>query len=314
MTKFLTGHQLPGRPSVGGWVSYGLGTENRNLPSFVVLITKGKGGQPLGAHLWGSGFLPARHQGVLFRAAKDPVLYLGNPAGVSAESRRRMLDRLAEMNRLQQEDLGDPEINSRVAQYEMAYRMQESAPDLMDLTKESPATLERYGAEPGKPTYANACLLARRLVERGVRFVQIFHEAWDQHGNLPRDHTSQCHDVDQACYGLITDLKQRGLLDDTLVVWTGEFGRTPKINKNAGRDHWGPCFTVLMGGGGVQGGRVIGASDKWAAQPAHTPYGPEDMAATLYHLLGLDPLDEMHTPEGRPIMIANNGRVMKELL
>src|SRR3954471_22451741 len=225
ITFFQTGHQLAGRPSMGSWLSYGLGSANENLPAFVVLISRDRIDQPLYARLWGNGFLPSIHQGVQFRSGKDPVLYLENPDGVSAASRRKMLDRLAELHALQFEDLGDPEINARVAQYEMAYRMQTSVPEVMDLAKEPESTFELYGKEAKEPgTFAANCLLARRLAERNVRFIQIYHPGWDHHGGLPSGIRRQAKDVDQACYALIQDLKQRGMLDDTLVVWGGEFG------------------------------------------------------------------------------------------
>ncbi len=227
ITFFQTGAQLAGRPAMGAWLSYGLGSANENLPAFVVLISKDRIDQPLYARLWGNGFLPSIHQGVQFRAGKDPVLYLANPDGISRESRRKMLDRLAELQALQFEDLGDPEINSRVAQYEMAYRMQTSVPEVMDISQEPKQVFELYGAEAKNPgTFAANCLLARRLAERNVRFIQLYHPGWDHHGGLPNGIRRQCKDVDQAGYALITDLKQRGLLDDTLVVWGGEFGRT----------------------------------------------------------------------------------------
>jgi len=227
ITFFQTGSQLAGRPSMGAWLSYGLGSANENLPSFVVLISKDRIDQPLYARLWGNGFLPSIHQGTQFRSGKDPVLYLKNPDGISAESRRKMLDRLAELHAIQYEDLGDPEINSRVAQYEMAYRMQTSVPEVMDVTREPDSVFELYGSDARNPgTFAANCLLARRLAERNVRFIQLYHPGWDHHGGLPNLIRRQSKDVDQACYGLLTDLKQRGLLDDTLVVWGGEFGRT----------------------------------------------------------------------------------------
>src|SRR6266851_4303110 len=245
----------------GAWVSELLPcTANENLPAFVVLISKDRIDQPLYARLWGNGFLPSIHQGVQFRAGKDPVLYLANPDGISRASRRKMLDRLAELQALQFEDLGDPEINSRVAQYEMAYRMQTSVPDVMDFSKEPASTFELYGSEAKNPgTFAANCLLARRLAERNVRFIQLYHPGWDHHGGLPNGIRRQCKDVDQGCYALITDLKQRGLLDDTLVVWGGEFGRTNysqgKLTAtDYGRDHHPRCFTVWLAGGGVKPG------------------------------------------------------------
>ena len=250
VTFMQTGSQIAGRPSIGAWLSYGLGQENANLPSFVVMITKDKGGQPLGSHLWGSGFLPTRHQGVQFRAAKDPVLYLGNPDGVSAESRRMMLDRLRELHEHQFEGTPDVEIQSRVENYEMAFRMQTSIPDVTDISKESPATLDAYGPDVRTPgTFAANCLQARRLAERGVRFIQLYHQDWDHHGGLPGALPKLCKETDQPAAALVSDLKARGLLDDTLVVWGGEFGRTNycqgKISANFGRDHHPVSYTHL---------------------------------------------------------------------
>ncbi|HEX4588637.1 MAG TPA: DUF1501 domain-containing protein, partial [Gemmataceae bacterium] len=273
ITYICTGHQLPGRPSLGSWLSYGLGTMNENLPAFVVMTpswTGRKEAQALFNRLWGAGFHPSKHQGVALRSNGDPILYLGNPPGVDAAARRRMLDGLAKLNQHQFDAVADPETQARIAQYEMAFRMQTSVPDLVDMSKESPHVLEMYGPDVHKPgTFAASCLLARRLVERGVRFVQLFHRGWDQHANLPTDLPNQCRDVDQACYGLITDLKQRGLLDDTLVVWGGEFGRTiycqgKLTHDNYGRDHHPRCNTVWMAGGGVKKGIVYGETDEFS--------------------------------------------------
>ncbi|HSJ03999.1 MAG TPA: DUF1501 domain-containing protein, partial [Verrucomicrobium sp.] len=263
VTFLQTGSQIAGRPSMGAWLSYGLGQDNANLPSFVVLITKGKGGQPLGAHLWGSGFLPTKHQGVLFRAAADPVLYLGNPEGVSDASRRNMLDRLRELNEHQMELTPDVEIQSRIAHYEMAYRMQSSIPDVTDTSDEPQHILDSYGPDVKTPgTFAANCLQARRLAEKGVRFIQLYHQDWDHHGGLPSALPKLCKETDQPAAALVKDLKQRGLLDDTLVVWGGEFGRTNycqgKIQPNFGRDHHPRCFSVWMAGAGVKAGSVHG--------------------------------------------------------
>ncbi len=294
ITFFQTGHQLPGRPSMGSWLSYGLGNANANLPAFVVLISKDRIDQPLYARLWGNGFLPSVHQGVQFRSGGDPVLFLDNPPGVSAEGRRKMLDRLAELSALQFEDLGDPEINARVAQYEMAYRMQTSVPEVMNLSNEPESTFELYGAEAKQPgTFAANCLLARRLAERDVRFIQLYHPGWDQHGNLPAAIRRQCKDVDQASYGLITDLKQRGLLDDTLVVWGGEFGRTNysqgKLTPtDYGRDHHPRCFTVWMAGGGIKPGVTYGATDELGYNVVENPVSVHDLQATILRQLGID--------------------------
>ena len=294
ITFFQTGAQLAGRPAMGAWLSYGLGSANENLPAFVVLISKDRIDQPLYARLWGNGFLPSIHQGVQFRAGKDPVLYLANPDGISRESRRKMLDRLAELQALQFEDLGDPEINSRVAQYEMAYRMQTSVPEVMDISQEPEKVFELYGAEAKNPgTFAANCLLARRLAERNVRFIQLYHPGWDHHGGLPNGIRRQCKDVDQAGYALITDLKQRGLLDDTLVVWGGEFGRTNysqgKLTAtDYGRDHHPRCFTAWLAGGGVKPGACYGATDEYGYNVVRDPVHVHDLQATVLHLLGID--------------------------
>jgi hypothetical protein len=297
ITYICTGHQLPGRPSLGAWLSYGLGTMNENLPAFVVMTpswTGRKEAQALFNRLWGSGFLPSKHQGVALRPKGEPILFLGNPPGVDAAARRRMLDGLARLNQQQFDAVADPETQARIAQYEMAFRMQTSVPDLMDLSKESSHTLEMYGPDVHKPgTFAASCLLARRLVERGVRFVQLFHRGWDQHLNVAGDLPNQCKDVDQACYALITDLKQRGLLDDTLVVWGGEFGRTiycqGKLTRdNYGRDHHPRCFTVWMAGGGIKKGVVYGETDDFSYNIVENPVHIHDMNATILHCLGID--------------------------
>ncbi len=294
VTFMQTGTQIAGRPSIGAWLSYGLGQENANLPSFVVMITKGKGGQPLGSHLWGSGFLPTRHQGVQFRAAKDPVLYLGNPDGVSADSRRMMLDRLRELHEHQLAGTPDVEIQSRVDNYEMAFRMQTSIPDVTDISKESPATLDSYGPDVKTPgTFAANCLQARRLAERGVRFIQLYHQDWDHHGGLPGALPKLCKETDQPAAALVSDLKARGLLDDTLVVWGGEFGRTVycqgQLTKdNYGRDHHPRCFTMWMAGGGVKGGTIYGTTDDFSYNVVENPVHVRDLHATILHELGID--------------------------
>jgi hypothetical protein len=294
ITFFQTGHQLAGRPSIGSWLSYGLGSANENLPAFVVLISKDRIDQPLYARLWGNGFLPSIHQGVQFRSGKDPVLYLQNPDGISGPARRKMLDRLAELNRLQYDDLGDPEIAARVAQYEMAYRMQASVPEVMNVADEPQSTFELYGPQAREPgTFAANCLLARRLAERNVRFIQLYHPGWDQHGNLPRAIRRQCEDVDRASYALITDLKQRGLLDDTLVVWGGEFGRTNysqgKLTAtDYGRDHHPRCFTAWLAGGGVKPGFSYGATDDFGYSVVENPVPVHDFQATILRILGID--------------------------
>ncbi len=294
ITFFQTGSQLAGRPSMGSWLSYGMGSANANLPAFVVLISKDRIDQPLYARLWGNGFLPSIHQGVQFRPGKDPVLYLANPEGISRESRRKMLDRLAELHALQEDTLGDPEIQARVAQYEMAYRMQTSVPEVLDISQEPESMFALYGPEARQPgTFAANCLLARRLAEREVRFIQLYHPGWDHHGNLPKGIRRQCQDVDRACYALITDLNQRGLLDDTLVVWGGEFGRTNysqgKLTAtDYGRDHHPRCFTMWLCGGGVQRGITYGATDDFGYNVVENPVHVHDFQATLLHLLGID--------------------------
>ena len=264
ITFLQTGSQIAGRPSIGSWLSYGLGSENANLPAFIVLVTKNKGGQPLYARLWGNGFLPSRHQGVQFRSGKDPVLYLNNPAGFDMKDRRMMLDELKALHEAEYQRLGDPEINNRIAQYELAYRMQTSVPEVMDLSGEPDWVFDLYGPDAREPgTYAANCLLARRLAERGVRFIQLYHQGWDHHGGLPRGIQVQCRETDQASAALVVDLKQRGLLEDTLVIWGGEFGRTNysqgKLTKTTyGRDHHPRCFTVWMAGGGIKKGLFMG--------------------------------------------------------
>ena len=296
MTKFLTGHQLPGRPSLGGWVSYGLGSANRNLPDFVVMISKmlRPSDQPLYDHYWGSGFLPSRYQGVKLRSAKEPVLYLRDRDGLPRELRRGMLDGLAELNQARYDATLDPEINTRIRQYEMAYRMQASVPELTDLSDEPDHVFEMYGPDSRRPgSYAANCILARRLAERGVRFTQLFHPDWDHHSRLPSWCVARCRDTDQASAALIKDLKQRGLLDDTLVIWGGEFGRGVAgqgkwDSPEAGRDHHPRCFTTWMAGGGVKPGITYGATDDFSYNVAENPVHVNDLHATVMHLLGID--------------------------
>jgi hypothetical protein len=297
ITYVCTGNQLPGRPSLGSWLSYGLGSENANLPAFVVMTpswTGRKEAQALFSRLWGSGLLASKHQGVALRSQGDPVLFLSNPDGVSPALRRRMLDSLGRLNQKQFDEVADPETQARIAQYEMAFRMQTSVPDLTDISKESKDVLELYGPDVKKPgTFAASCLLARRLAERGVRFVQLFHRGWDQHFNLTQDLPNQCKDVDQACYALITDLKRRGMLDDTLVVWGGEFGRTvycqgKLTRENYGRDHHPRCFTTWMAGGGIKPGVVHGETDDFSYNIIKDPVHIHDMNATILHCLGID--------------------------
>ncbi|MEQ8787604.1 MAG: DUF1501 domain-containing protein [Pirellulaceae bacterium] len=295
ITFFQTGAQLAGRPSMGAWLSYGLGTMNQNLPAFVAMVSQGSGraGQPLYDRLWGSGFLPSKYQGVKFRSVGDPVLYLSNPDGLDDVARRRMLDDLARLNQLKLEEFGDPEIATRITQYELAYRMQTSVPELMDTADEPASTFELYGEEAKKPgTYAANCLLARRLAERGVRFVQLFHRGWDQHTSLPKQIREQCHDTDRGTAALVADLKQRGLLDDTLVIWGGEFGRTvycqgKLTDKDYGRDHHPRCFTVWMAGGGVKPGFSFGKTDDFSYNIDESPVHVHDLHATMLHLLGI---------------------------
>jgi hypothetical protein len=283
-----TGNQQFGRPSIGAWVTYGLGSESQDLPAFVV-FSSGKKGPSGGNSNWGSGFLPTVYQGVQFRGGSEPVLFLANPRGVDRELQADSIDAIRKLNQHRLAQVGDPEIATRTASYEMAFRMQTSAPELMDLTNEPQHVLDTYGAEPGKSSFANNCLLARRLVERGVRYVQLFHEAWDQHGNLVKDIKQNCLDTDQACAALIKDLKQRGLLDQTLVIWGGEFGRTPMVQGgNDGRDHHPNAFTMWLAGGGVKAGVTLGESDEFGFNATKDRVHVRDLHATILHLLGLD--------------------------
>jgi hypothetical protein len=297
VTYICTGNQLPGRPSLGSWLSYGLGSLNHDLPAFVVMTASWSSkvdAQALYNRLWSAGFLPSKYQGVALRSTGDPVLYLKNPPGVDSAIRRRTLDALSHLNQRQLEEVGDPETQARIAQYEMAFRMQTSVPDLTDISREPKSVLDLYGPEVQKPgTFAASCLLARRLAERDVRFVQIFHRGWDQHGNVAGDLPVQCRDVDQACYALITDLKQRGLLDDTLVIWGGEFGRTiycqgGLTRENYGRDHHPRCFPIWMAGGGIKPGIVYGETDDFSYNITENPVHIHDMNATILHCLGID--------------------------
>ncbi len=320
VTFFQTGSQIAGRPSMGSWLSYGLGSANENLPAFTVLITKGKGGQPLGAHLWGSGFLPSKHQGVLFRAAADPVLYLGNPAGIPERGRRLMLDRLKELHLHQFEGTPDVEITSRIDHYEMAYRMQSSIPEATTIEDEPQHVLDLYGPDVKTPgTFAANCLQARRLAERGVRFIQLYHQDWDHHGGLPYALRTLCKETDQPAAALIKDLKQRGMLDDTLVVWGGEFGRTAycqgKIQSNFGRDHHPRCFTAWMAGGGVKPGFKYGETDDFGYNVVKDGLHIHDFHATLMHLLGIDHERLTYRFQGRRYRLTDvHGHVVKPLL
>jgi hypothetical protein len=336
ITFFQTGAQIAGRPSMGAWVSYGLGSMNRNLPAFVVLVTKDKGDQPLYARLWGNGFLDSRRQGVKLAAGKDPVYYLSNPAGVSPTSRRLVLDALGALDRLQKERELDPEIEARVAQYEMAFRMQTSVPEVTDFSREPSRLLDLYGPDVRRPgTYAANCLLARRLAERGVRFIQLYHQGWDQHGDLPRQIRNQARETDQPTAALLKDLEQRGLLDETLVIWGGEFGRTSysqgKLTKDDyGRDHHPRCFTVWLAGAGVKGGFTYGRTDAWGyniADEKGEAIGPEkghftpgavhvhDLQATILHCLGIDHKRLTFKYQGRHYRLTDvHGHVVKPLL
>ncbi len=297
ITYILTGFQIPGFASMGAWLSYGPGNETDNLPSFVVLNstwTGRKEAQALFSRLWGSAFLPSKHQGVLLRTAGDPVLFLSNPKGINSKTRRRMLDALEELNQQQLSEVGDPDIQARISQYEMAFRMQSSVPELTDLRKESESTFEKYGPDSKKEgTFAYNCLMARRLAERGTRFTQIFHRGWDQHFKLPKDLPNQCRDIDQPVAALINDLKERGLFDDTLIVWGGEFGRTiycqGKLTQTEyGRDHHPKCFTMWMAGGGVKPGIVHGETDEFSYNVVHNPVHIHEINATILHLMGID--------------------------
>lgn len=322
VTFIQTGSQLPGRPSMGSWLSYGLGSENADLPSFVVLITKGKaGGQPLYSRLWGNGFLPSHHQGTQFRAGKDPVLYLDNPSGISAKGRRTQLDYLNELEQLSFQQNGDPEIKARMNQYEMAYRMQTSVPEIMSVEKEPDHIYEMYGEDSKTPgTYAANCLLTRRLAERDVRFIQLYHQGWDAHGDLPNNMKKQCGETDQATAALIKDLKQRGLLEDTLVIWGGEFGRTAysqgKLTEtNYGRDHHPKCFTMFMAGAGVKKGFSYGSTDEFGYNITSNPVHVHDFQATVLHLLGINHEQMTFKHQGRRYRLTDvHGHVVKDIL
>jgi hypothetical protein len=314
-SQMTTGSQIFGRPSFGAWTLYGLGSEAQDLPGFVVFSTGSKG--PSGGNSnWGAGFLPTVYSGVQFRSSGDPVLYLSNPPGVDGVMQRDTIDTVNRMNRLRLDTVGDPEIATRISSFEMAYRMQTSAPDAMDLTRESKETLALYGAEPGKSSFANCCLLARRMVERGTRFVQIFHEAWDQHGNLVNDLKKNCRDTDRACAALITDLKQRGLLDDTLVVWGGEFGRTPMVQGGSdGRDHHPNAFSMWMAGGGMKPGLTLGETDDFGFNVAKDRVHVHDLHATLLHLLGFNHERLTYRFQGRDFRLTDvHGEVIHKLL
>ena len=323
ITFFQTGAQLAGRPSIGAWLDYGLGSMNEDLPSFVAMVSigSGNGGQPLYDRLWGSGFLPTKHQGVKFLASGDPVLYLSNPPGVQSQTRRRFLDDLARLNELTGSEYGDPETSTRISQYEMAYRMQTSVPELNDLSDESQATLDRYGPDVQRPgSFARNCLLARRLAERDVRFVQLFHRGWDQHTRLPSGISNQARDVDQPQAALVQDLKERGLLDDTLVVWGGEFGRSVYCQGRFteevyGRDHHPRCFTMWMAGGGVKPGVTIGETDDFSYNIVKDPVHVHDLHATILHLLGVDHTKLTFHYQGRDFRLTDvHGKIIEPIL
>ena len=324
ITFIQTGSQQPGRPCIGSWVNYGLGSENKNLPAFVVMISQKSGinvDQPLFSRLWSSGFLPSNYQGVKFRAGTDPVLFLNDPEGITPSTRKNILDLSGQLNAKRAAELGDPEIETRIAQYEMAFRMQSSVPELTDLSKEPESTFSLYGPESRKPgTFAQQCLLARRLVERGVRFVQLYNRGWDQHGDLPRDLALQARAVDQPSAALVLDLKQRGLLKDTLVVWGGEFGRTVYCQgrlteTNYGRDHHPRCFTMWFAGGGIKGGQTIGETDDYSYNVVKDPVHVHDMQATLLHCLGVDHLKLTYKFQGRYFRLTDvHGNVVKQMV
>ncbi len=321
ITFMQTGSQLPGRPSIGAWLNYGLGSDNENLPGFVVLVTKNKYGQPLYSRLWGNGFLPSEHQGVQFRAGKDPVLYLNNPDGMTNLSRRDQLNYLKKLQEIQFEQIADPEIEARIAQYEMAYRMQTSVPEVTDTSGEPDYIYDMYGEDSRQPgTYAANALLARRLVEKGVKFIQLYHQGWDQHGALPSAIKTQCKETDQATAALITDLKQRGLLEDTLVIWGGEFGRTSysqgKLTvDNYGRDHHPKCYTMFMAGAGVKAGFSYGSTDDFGYNVETNGVHVHDFQATLMHLLGINHEQLTFKFQGRRYRLTDvHGKVVKDIL
>jgi hypothetical protein len=324
ITFFQTGSQLAGRPSMGAWVSYGLGSENKDLPAFVVLTSFGSGrpdDQPLYDRLWSAGFLPSKHQGVKFRNSGEPVLYLSNPQGVDRETRRATLDELAALNQSHYQAIGDPEIQTRIAQYEMAFRMQASVPELTDISSEPESVLEMYGPDIKRPgSYAANCLLARRLAERDVRFIQLYHMGWDHHGGLPKALAGQCKDTDQPTWALLTDLKQRGLLDDTLIVWGGEFGRTiysqgALTADNYGRDHHPRCFTTLLAGAGIKKGFIYGATDDYCYNITENPVHVHDLNATILHLMGVDHTRLTYRFQGRNFRLTDvNGELVKAVM
>ncbi|MDA9118508.1 DUF1501 domain-containing protein [Opitutales bacterium] len=321
VTFMQTGSQLPGRPSMGSWLSYGLGSMNENLPNFVTLVTKGKSGQPLVSRLWGSGFLPGKHAGTRFRSAKDAILYLNSPEGISRDSRRNVLNHLKELHEIQLERTGDSALETRIAQYEMGFRMQSSIPDVTDLGNEPESTFKLYGEDARTPgTFAANCLLARRLAEKDVRFIQLYHQGWDQHGGLPKAIKKQCKETDRASYALVADLKQRGMLDDTLVIWGGEFGRTNycqgKFNKdNFGRDHHPRNYSTWFAGGGIKPGITYGQSDEYSYNVEDGGIHVHDFHATILHLLGIDHERLTFKYQGRHFRLTDvHGHVVKPIL
>ena len=321
VTHMQTGSQFPGRPSMGAWLDYGLGTENDDLPAFVVLVTKNKGGQPLLTRLWGSGFLPSRYQGTRFRSGQDPVLYLSNPQGLNAQARRQMLDRLRELHELKLQQQSSPDLESRIAQYELAFRMQQSIPEVTNTADEPEHIFQLYGEAAKNPgSYAANCLLARRLAERGVRFIQLYHPGWDQHGGLVGGLRNQAKETDQASAALVTDLKQRGLLEDTLIIWGGEFGRTNycqgKLNgENFGRDHHPRSFSLWMAGGGIKGGVTHGETDPLGYNVATDGVHVHDFHATILHLLGIDHQRLTYKYQGRRFRLTDvHGEVVQNIL
>jgi hypothetical protein len=321
VTMAQTGFRLGGRPSMGAWISYGIGCETQDLPAFVVMISSSGGGQPLYDRLWGNGFLPSRYQGIKFRSVGDPVLYISNPEGFTSTDRREYLNSLNGLNKLEYEEFGDPETNTRISQYEMAFRMQSSVPELTDLSHEPASTFDLYGEDAKKSgTFAGNCLLARRLAERGVRFIQLYHRDWDHHGNLPVELPKRCKDVDQASAALIQDLKQRGMLDDTLVVWGGEFGRTVYCQgrltaTDYGRDHHGRCFTMWLAGGGIKPGVTLGATDDYGYNITQDPVHMHDLQATILKCLGIDHTKLTFQFQGRHFRLTDvAGRVVNPVL
>ncbi len=321
VTFLQSGSQLPGRPSIGAWLDYGLGSANENLPSFVVMVTKNKGGQPLASRLWGSGFLPSKHQGVRFRSGKDPVLYLTNPDGIDTDSRRSAMDALSELHQIKLQQSSDPLVENRIAQYELAYRMQAAIPEATDFSDEPASVFDEYGPDSKNPgTFAANCLLARRLAQRGVQFIQLYHPGWDQHGGLPGGLAKQCKETDQASAALINDLKRSGLLEDTLVIWGGEFGRTnycqgKLAGKNFGRDHHPRCFSLYMAGGGIKPGTTYGETGPYGYNIVNNGVHVHDFHATLLHLLGIDHERLTKKYQGRQFRLTDvHGHVVKDIL